>query len=375
MRLGLPKESRAGERRVAFVPDTVKRLLAKNPTVTVIVESGAGAAAGFADTAYTAVGATVGTAADAWGADLVLHINPPTEDEAKRLKKGALLVALLEPHANAPRMTQLAAAGVNALGLELIPRTSRAQAMDVLSSQANIAGYRAVVEAAAHLDRFFPMMMTAAGSAKAARVIVLGAGVAGLQAIATARRLGAVVEAFDVRPEVREQIESLGAKFIDIDLGESGSGQGGYAKELSPEAKARQQAGLQERLKTADVVVTTAQIPGRPAPVLVTEDAVKGMAPGSVIVDLAAASGGNCPLTEAGKVVVKHGVTLVGFTDYPGRVARDASTFFARNVLNLLALVLKTDKDTPTTLGLDLADDILAAGLAVHDGAVRFGKK
>lgn len=375
MRLGLPKESRAGERRVAFVPDTVKRLLAKNPRLTVVVETGAGAAAGFADSAYTAVGATVGTPADAWGADLVLRVNPPTDAEAKHLKKGALLVALLDPHANAALLVQLAAAGVNALGLELIPRTSRAQAMDVLSSQANIAGYRAVVEAAAHLDRFFPMMMTAAGSAKAARVIVLGAGVAGLQAIATARRLGAVVEAFDVRPEVREQIESLGAKFIDIDLGESGSGQGGYAKELSPEAKARQQAGLQERLKTADVVVTTAQIPGRPAPVLVTEEAVKGMAPGSVIVDLAAASGGNCPLTEAGKVVIKHGVTLVGLTDYPSRVARDASTFFARNVLNLLGLLVKTDKDQPATLGLDLADDILAAALAVHDGAVRFGKK
>jgi NAD(P) transhydrogenase subunit alpha len=245
--------------------------------------------------------------------------------------------------------------------------------MDVLSSQANFAGYRAVIEAAAHFGRFFPTMMTAAGSSKPAKAIILGAGVAGLQAIAVARRMGANVEAFDVRPEVKEQIQSLGAKFIEIDIGESGAGAGGYAKELSPEAKAKQQKGLTERLKKADVVICTAQIPGRPAPVLVTEEAVQGMAPGSVIVDLAAASGGNCPLSEADKIVVKHGVTLIGITNFPALVPSDASNFYARNLINLLFLVIKPG-DTPT-LNLDLQDEIIAAALATQGGAVRFKRK
>jgi NAD(P) transhydrogenase subunit alpha len=374
MKIGVLKQTQAGETRVPLTPDSIKRLSDKCPGIEVIVEKGAGEGAFIADGDYKAVGAKVGTAKQAWEADIVLTINPPKEAEAKNLKKGALLIGLLEPHGSAKLFAALAKAGVSAASLELIPRTSRAQAMDVLSSQANIGGYRAVLEAAAHLPKFFPMMMTAAGSAKAAKVIVLGAGVAGLQAIATARRLGAIVEAFDVRPEVKEQIESLGAKFIDIDLGESGAGSGGYAKELSAEAKKKQQAALQERLKGADAVITTAQIPGRPAPVLVTAATVKAMTPGSVIVDMAAASGGNCELSKAGKVVVEGGVTIVGHTNYPAMLPRDASLFYGRNVLNLLLLMLAV-KDKKTTLNLNMDDDIIAGCLAVHDGAVRFGTK
>jgi NAD(P) transhydrogenase subunit alpha len=268
----------------------------------------------------------------------------------------------------------MAAAGLTAFALEAAPRTTRAQSMDVLSSQANIAGYKAVMLAAHHYQRFFPMLMTAAGTVKAARVVILGVGVAGLQAIATARRLGAQVEAFDVRPETREQVVSLGAKFIDIDLGESGAGAGGYARELSAEAQRRQQELLGGRLQAADVIITTALIPGRPAPVLVPEAVVQGMRPGSVIVDLAAASGGNCPLTEVDRVVEKHGVTLVGITDYPSRVATDASAFYARNLLNLLELVLRKD-EAGARIELDMQDEIIAAALAVQAGTVRFAPR
>jgi len=374
MKIGVLKQTQAGETRTPMTPDSIKRLMDKCPGVEVIVEKGAGTGAFIADDDYKAVGAKVGTPKQAWEADIVITLNPPKDTEVKNLKKGSLLVGLLDPHGSAKLFAALGKAGVNAISLELIPRTSRAQAMDVLSSQANIGGYRAVLEAALHLPKFFPMMMTAAGSAKAAKVIVLGAGVAGLQAIATARRLGAVVEAFDVRPEVKEQIESLGAKFIDLDLGESGAGEGGYAKELSADAKKKQQAALQERLKAADVVVTTAQIPGRPAPVLVTKDTVKGMTAGSVIVDMAAASGGNCELSKAGKVVVEHDVTIVGHTNYPAMLPKDASLFYGRNVLNLLTLLLKVD-GKKSTLNLDMEDDIIAGSLAVYDGAVRFGSK
>jgi NAD(P) transhydrogenase subunit alpha len=253
--------------------------------------------------------------------------------------------------------------------MELIPRTSRAQSMDVLSSQAGIGGYRAVLEAASRYGRFFPMMMTSAGSAKACKFAVLGVGVAGLQAIATARKLGAMVEAYDVRKEVREQILSLGAKVIDLDVGEEGSGTGGYAKELSEEAKRKQQAALTERLKGFDVIVSTANIPGRKSPVLITEDAVKGMRPGSVIVDMAAANGGNCPLTEADKIVIKHGVVLVGITNYPALVPSDASHFYAQNLVNLLD-ILWTKKEGSASQELNLTDDIVAASLVTHKGAL-----
>jgi NAD(P) transhydrogenase subunit alpha len=282
------------------------------------------------------------------------------------MRAGALLAGFVDPHAGG--LDALGQAGLSVLAVELIPRISRAQSMDALSSQANIAGYRAVLEATFHYRRFLPLMMTAAGTAKP-----IGVGVAGLQAIATARRLGAQVEAFDVRPETREQVLSLGAKFIDIDLGESGAGAGGYARELSAQAQARQQELLGERLKTADIIITTALIPGRPAPVLVPQAVVEGMRPGSVIVDLAAASGGNCPLTEAGRVVEKHGVTLVGITDYPSQLATDASAFYARNLLNLLELVLRKD-EAGTRIELDLQDEIIAAALAVQAGTLRFTK-
>jgi NAD(P) transhydrogenase subunit alpha len=370
MRIGVPKETRTGERRVAATPDSVKRILSKAKGAKILVESGAGAGAFFPNEHYTAVGAEMVDRRQAFDADIVLKVHRPSEDEVDLMHKGALLISFIEPFNNDGLMEKLAAAGVSAIGLELIPRISRAQSMDALSSQANIAGYRAVLEAAHHFGRFFPTMMTAAGSAKPAKLVVLGAGVAGLQAIATAKRLGANVEAFDVRPEVKEQIQSLGAKFIDIDLGESGAGQGGYAKELSAEAKAKQQQALTERLKKADIVVSTALIPGKPAPELITEEAVKGMAPGSVIVDLAAANGGNCKLTEADKTVVKHNVTLIGNTNLLASMPGDSSNFYGRNLVNLLALIVKAEE--PPKLHLDLEDEIVAKSLATHDGAVRF---
>lgn len=373
MKIGVPKEVKSGETRVAATPDSIKRLCSKIKGLQFLVESDAGKSAHFPNDAYQAVGAQIVDKKTAFDADLVLKVHRPVENEVALMHKGAVLLSCIEPFNNDGLMEKLAERGVDAFGLELVPRISRAQSMDVLSSQANFAGYRAVIEAAAHFGRFFPTMMTAAGSAKPAKAIVLGAGVAGLQAIAVARRIGANVEAFDVRPEVKEQIQSLGAKFIEIDIGEDGTGTGGYAKELSPEAKAKQQKGLTERLKKADVVICTAQIPGRPAPVLVTEEAVQGMAPGSVVVDLAAASGGNCPLSEADKIVVKHGVTLIGITNFPALVPSDASNFYARNLINLLFLIINPG-DTPT-LNLDLQDEIIAAALATQGGAVRFKRK
>lgn len=373
MKIGVPKETKSGETRVAATPDSIKRLCAKISGLKFLIESDAGKAAHYPDSAYQAVGAQIVDQNTAFDADLILKVVRPTESEVARMHKGAVLLTLIDPFNNDGLMEKLAEKGVDAFGLELIPRISRAQSMDVLSSQANFAGYRAVLEAATQFGRFFPTMMTSAGSAKPAKTIILGAGVAGLQAIATARRLGGNVEAFDVRPEVKEQIQSLGAKFIEIDIGEDGSGTGGYAKELSAEAKAKQQKGLTERLKKADIVICTAQIPGRPAPVLVTEEAVQGMAPGSVIVDLAVASGGNCPLSEVDKVVVKHGVTLVGVTNFPALVPSDSSNFFARNLINLLFLIIKPGE--PPTLNMDLQDEIIAAALATQNGTVRFKRK
>ncbi len=373
MKIGIPRETREGETRVAMTPDSVKRLCGKFKGLEILVESGAGERAHFPDKAYTVLGASLVDTSGALGADIVLKVHRPTPKEVKRMNKGALLVSLIEPFTEDDLMDRLSGAGVNAIGLELIPRISRAQSMDVLSSQANIAGYRAVIEAASRYGRFFPTMMTAAGSAKPARVIILGVGVAGLQAIATARRLGANVEAFDVRPEVKEQVLSLGAKFIDIDIGEDGSGAGGYAKELSEEAKAKQQAGLTEKLKKADIVITTALIPGRPAPLLVNKEAVEGMAAGSVIVDMAAANGGNCAFTEKDATVIRNGVIIIGNTNLLALMPSDSSNFFGRNLISLLELIIQAAY--PPTIKLDLEDEIIDAALVTHEGGVRFKRK
>lgn len=366
--VGIPAETAPGEARVAATPDTVRKLLALGAQVR--VQAGAGTQAWFDDAAYAAAGAQLTDAAGAWAADIVLKVRAPQAHELPGLRAGSLVVGLLEPHHEAG-LAALAQAGVSAIALERIPRISRAQGMDVLSSQAGIAGYRAVIEAAARARRFLPLMMTPAGTAKAARVVVLGVGVAGLQAIATARRLGAQVEAFDVRPETREQVLSLGAKFIDIDVGEAGAGSGGYARELSAQAQQRQQELLADRLAAADVIITTALVPGRAAPVLVRPEVVARMRPGSVIVDLAAAAGGNCPLTRADEIIEHGGVTLVGITNFPSLMATDASTFFARNVLALLELLLRREGDAAPAVTLDCADEIINAALLVQAGQRR----
>jgi NAD(P) transhydrogenase subunit alpha len=343
MRIGIPKESRPGEARIASTPDVVKKLVKTGFEVT--VETGAGVTAHFPDRLYQEAGAEVVERGRALAAEVVLKVRKPTPDEVKAMAEGAAFLGFLETCEDDGTLAAMHAKGIRVFALERMPRISRAQSMDALSSQSNIAGYRAVIEAAAQYGRFFPVMMTSAGSAKPARVVVLGVGVAGLQAIATARRLGADVYAYDIRPETAEQIRSLGAKVIDLDLGESGSGEGGYAKELSDEAKARQQQALSDELAKAHVIITTAMIPCRPAPRLIAEEVVQRMRPGSVIVDLAAATGGNCPLTEPDQVVVKHGVTLVGHTNYPSMVASDASAFYAKNLANLLDVMVEKGDD------------------------------
>ena len=358
MKLGIPKETVDGEARVATTPDIAKKIIAGG--LEVLLERGAGAASHFTDDAYEAVGVTLTDRAGALGCDMVAKVRKPDAEEASLMREGAIFIGYAETCDEDPVITAMHQRGITVLSMERIPRISRAQSMDALSSQSNIAGYRAVIEAASHFGRFFPLMMTSAGSAKPARIVVLGAGVAGLQAIATARRLGGDVYAYDVRPETREQIESLGAKPIDLDIGEGGAGEGGYAKELSDEGKARQQALLADELAKAHVIVTTALIPCRPAPVLITEDVVKRMREGSVIVDLAAATGGNCPLTEADKVVVKHGVILVGHTNYPSMMASDASAFYAKNIANLLDIMLERGDDGVTLKTLD--DDEITRG-------------
>jgi len=370
--IGLLRELQPGETRVATTPAEIKRLAKLG--VAFLVEKAAGLAAGYRDQDYVDAGASLVDRSAALAAEVVLVVRPPEASDLEQMKPGSLLIGLLNPYGNAGFLEQAASQNISACAMELIPRISRAQSMDALSSQANIAGYRAVIEALTHYGRFVPMMMTSAGTAKPARIVVLGVGVAGLQAIATARRLGGQVEAFDVRPETREQVLSLGAKFIDIDLGEEGSGEGGYASELSEQAKQRQQAALQERLKQADIVITTALIPGKPAPVLVTEEAVMGMRAGSVIVDMAAANGGNCPLSKADQVVNCHGVILVGETNLSARLAADASSFYGRNLTHLLELLLQSDEVGETTLTLDLEDEIIAGSLAVHQGQLRFGQ-
>jgi NAD(P) transhydrogenase subunit alpha len=343
MKIGLLKETAVGERRVALSPEIVKKLSDKGFTIK--VTSGAGENANFADARYRDAGAEIVSPVDALDADILVRVRKPSASEAAELPKGSILIAHVESCEVDAILNTLLEKEVTYLAMERIPRISRAQAMDALSSQSNIAGYRAVIEAAFHYGRFLPLMMTSAGSAKPARLVVLGAGVAGLQAIATARRLGADVLAYDVRPETKEQIESLGAKAIELDIGESGSGEGGYAKELSVEAKAKQQQALADELSKAHIIITTALIPCRPAPVLITEEVIKNMREGSVVIDLAAATGGNCPLTEADRVVVKHGVTIVGYTNYPSMVASDASAFYAGNIMNLLNIMVEKGDD------------------------------
>ncbi len=369
MLIGVPLETAAGETRVAVTPETAKKLKAQGHTVR--VQSGAGVAASAPDAAYAAVGAEITDRAGALGADLVLKVRSPSPEELPAMKTGTVLVGMLNPF-DREGLQRLATAGLTSFALEAAPRTTRAQSMDVLSSQANLAGYKAVLIAANAYPKLFPMMMTAAGTVKAARVVILGVGVAGLQAIATAKRLGAVIEASDVRPSVKEQVESLGAKFIDVayetdEEKEAAVGVGGYAKPMPPSWLARQKVEVAKRVAMADVVITTALIPGRPAPVLVTEEMVKSMKPGSVIVDIAAPAGGNCPLTEAGKTVVKHGVTLVGETNLPALIAADASALYARNVLDFLKLVIT--KEGSFTLPAD--DDIVTACLMTQGGVVK----
>ena len=375
MLIGVPTETTAGETRVAVTPETAKKLVAQGHTVR--VQSGAGLRASATDEAYRAAGADITDAAGAFGADLVLKVRSPAADELPHFKAGATLVGMLNPF-DADGLARLAAAGLTSFALEAAPRTTRAQSMDVLSSQANIAGYKAVMLAANAYPKFFPMLMTAAGTVKAARVVILGVGVAGLQAIATAKRLGAVIEASDVRPSVKEQVESLGGKFIDVpyetaEEKEAAEGMGGYARPMPPSWLTRQQAEVAKRVAQADVVISTALIPGRAAPTLITEDMVKSMKPGSVIVDIAAGKGpggvgGNCPLTEADRTVVKHGVTLIGETNLPALVAADASALYARNVLDFLKLVCPKDA---TAVQVPLDDDIVVACLMTQAGEVK----
>ena len=341
-------ETTPGERRVALVPETIGRLGAG---VEVIVEAEAGNAASFADDAYREAGATIG---DPWSAEVVAKVAPPSADEVARLRSGQVLIAFLQPLTDAAGVERLAAAGVQAFALESIPRITRAQPMDALSSQATVSGYKAALIAADNLPRFFPMLMTAAGTIPPAKVLVMGAGVAGLQAIATARRLGAVVSAFDVRPAVREQVESLGATFLD--LGVTGEEtEGGYARELTPEQQVAQQAELQARIPQFDALITTAAIPGRPAPTLVTAEAARGMRAGSVIVDLAADSGGNCELTQPGEAIVEGGVTIVGAVNLPATMPTHASQLLSRNIASIVGLMVRDGE-----LVLDWDDEILA---------------
>jgi NAD(P) transhydrogenase subunit alpha len=363
MEIGVPTETAPGERRVALVPEVVRKLSARG--VEVVVQAGAGAAAVIPDALYEAAGARVTSdAAAVWGAPLVVKVSPPTEEEVARLRPGAVLIAFLNPLGGASATRALAAAGATAFAMESIPRISRAQGMDALSSQSNVAGYRAALLGAEHIGRFFPMLMTAAGTIPPAKVLVLGAGVAGLQALATARRLGAQTTGYDVRPEVAEQVSSLGAKWLD--LGIEAAGEGGYARALTPEEQAAQQQALTDAIKGFDVVITTALVPGRPAPKLVTAEAVEGMKPGSVIIDLAGETGGNCELTTPGQVSVEHEVTIVSPLNLPAEMPEHASQLYARNIQALLELFL----DDQGELALDFDDEIVAGSCIVRDGEI-----
>ena len=359
-----PRETVAGELRVAVTPETAKKL--KQAGFTVLVQSGAGERAGFVDAAYAAAGARSVGADEGWAAaDVVLKVAAPWPTEAAKLRRGAWLFALLDPYRNIDLARQLASAGLVSFAMELVPRTTRAQSIDVLSSQASIAGYKAVLVAASRLGKYFPQLMTAAGTIAPARVVVLGAGVAGLQALATAKRLGAVVEVSDVRAAVKEQVESLGGRFIDLPQMPTAEGAGGYAKEVSAEFLEKQRAVLTARLAAADVVITTAQVPGKKAPVLVTRAMVEAMKPGAVIVDIAAAQGGNCELSRADEEVVHGGVVVLGPSNLPASVPGDASLLYARNLWNLVQLVVRDGR-----LEIPDGDDVVAGTLLTRGGRV-----
>ena len=368
MKIGIPAETTAGETRVAATPETVRKLLAKKHQV--FVETGAGVNSNTPDAAYQEAGAQMSSAAEAFACDIVLKVRAPNETELSLMKPSTVLIGMLNPF-DAENIAKMAAQGLTAFALEAAPRISRAQSLDVLSSQSNIAGYKAVMMAADKYQRFMPMLMTAAGTVKAARVLIMGVGVAGLQAIATAKRLGAVIEASDVRPAVKEQVESLGAKFIDVpyetdEEREIAEGVGGYARPMPQAWMQRQAALVHERAKLADIIITTALIPGRKAPVLISEETVKAMKPGSVIVDMAAEQGGNCPLSELGKTVTKHGIHIIGIPNLATLVAADASALYARNLLDFLNLIL--DKDN--NLAIHLEDEIVAATRMCANGEI-----
>lgn len=362
----VPKERSTAETRVAATPETVKKLCKEG--LDVWVESGAGNQSHLLDANYEEAGAKIATdPATQWSeADAVLKVGPLAEDEAQALKSGAIVIGLLAPYRSAETAHKLASAGVTSLAMELIPRITRAQSMDALSSQANIAGYKSVLLAANHLGRYFPLLMTAAGTIPPAKVIIMGAGVAGLQAIATAKRLGAVVEVSDIRPIVREQVESLGGRFIELPLEESGEGEGGYAKEMGEDFLRRQREILTEHVRAADVVITTAQVPGKKAPTLLTQEMVETMRPGAVIVDLAAEQGGNCELTRAGEKFLHNGVLILGPIEIPRTMPLDASVVYSRNVLELFQLMIEEGD-----LKVDLEDEVIAGSLLTHGGEIQ----
>jgi NAD(P) transhydrogenase subunit alpha len=363
MRIGVPKETAAGEHRVALVPEVVGKLKGKG--LDVLVQSGAGTDALVPDAAFTEAGAELTQdAGEIWRADVVLTIAPPDPEQIRSLGQGSILIGFLAPLSSPQTTKALADAGATAFAMESIPRISRAQSMDALSSQANVGGYKAALLGAEEMGRFYPMLMTAAGTIPPAKVLVLGVGVAGLQALATAKRLGARTTGYDVRPEVAEQVQSLGAMWLDLGL--EASGEGGYARELTDEERAKQQQALTDAIKGFDVVITTALVPGRPAPKLVTAEAVEGMKPGSVIIDMAGETGGNCELTEPGQTVVRHDVKIVSPLNLPASMPEHSSQLFARNVLSLLDLLVREDG----ALKLDFDDEIIAGACVVRDGEI-----
>jgi NAD(P) transhydrogenase subunit alpha len=365
MRIGVPKETAEGERRVALIPDVVGSL--RKSELDVAVESGAGEGAGHPDEEYSEAGADVDGADSAWGAEVVLRVAVPSGEEIGKLKEGQVLIGHLAPLTSPDTTRALAKAGVTSFAMESIPRITRAQSMDALSSQANVAGYAAALLAAREAGRFFPMMTTAAGTVAPAKVLVLGAGVAGLQAIATARRLGAIVSGFDIRRAAWEQIASLGGRPLELDFIPDAEDEGGYARPLTDEENEQVREALTENAAKQDVIITTAQIPGRPAPVLITADAVKGMQPGSVIIDMAADSGGNCELSKPGETVVEGGVKVIGPSNLPSEMAADASQLYSKNLENLLGLMVGEDG----ALALDFDDEIIAGACITHEGQIR----
>lgn len=367
MQIAVPKETWANERRVALIPDSVKKLVQAGLSVT--VEAGLGVSSGYSDEDYTEAGAVISNnRSELIGAgDIILRVRKPAMEEVTLTRKGAIHISYLDPYNEAELVDALATQGVTAISMEMIPRTTRAQKMDALSSQANLAGYVMVILAAHKLDRILPMMMTPAGTLSPARVFVIGAGVAGLQAIATAKRLGARVEAFDTRPVVAEQVQSLGAKFVEIDLGETGQTKDGYAKELTAEQLEMQREGMKQVISQSDIVITTAQLFGRPAPRIVTGDMVAAMKPGSIVVDMAVDSGGNVEGSVSDQTVVVNGVSIIGVSNLPSEVSRDASQMYSSN---LLALVTEFWDEENKTFNLDLEDDILQGCVITHDGAI-----